>query len=299
MAVVSVTEQRAAFSGSLEYRGAEEAARAFVIVANSTITSMEAIRQACLLGSNPLPSYGDALESGSPLVVRNYDIQESDDGNWEVVVTYRPRDPLDFDDETETIKAPEERPAKLSWSYIERAVVREQDIEGNAYKNSAGDPLDQPPMFIIPVLVVSVTQYQEAFNPATLMDYVGATNSALFLGAAADTLRMKPASATREFVPGYFDEEGEWQPGTFYYNVTYQFEYNPEQWQPVDIADRGPRVLNANGDPILVTDANGVATGKTVYLDGGRNAKAPGADVHYLQFRPFRQMDFNNLNLKV
>jgi len=280
MAVTSVAEQLGTFDGTREYNGPDGAALQYKVKTDSKMTSLEVIDDA---QDHGLPSFGDVLYTGSLLVARRFSAFEEAYNQWVVSVEYRPRDPLETEDED----PPDERPATYSWSYVEYQETREQDAEGNAYVNSAGDPIDKPPTFILPGLVLTVKQYQAAFDPTFYMDFVGTTNKGIFFNAPEDTLKFKPASATREYVDG-----------AFYYAVTFQFEYRPDQWQPVDVLDQGPRVLE-NGSVVAATDANGVVTGKSVLLDDAGAAVAVGGEPHFLQFRPFRQMNYDALGLRL
>ncbi len=301
MAVTGVEELRGVYTGTSDYDGTDDAEREYVVDIDDATEydSITIIIEAQQFTASPLPSYGQALYEDSNTVVRGYFSREQDDKSWLITVTYRPRDPLDFEDTTETIQAPEERPAKLSWSYIETQNKTGKDIDGNAYVNSAKDPIDDPPAFLLPIMVVSITQYQLTFDPLPLMDFVGAVNSAKFLGAEQDTLKFKPASVNREFVPGYFDDVGNWHQGTYYYSVTYQFEYNPAKWQPVEILDRGQRVISGGVATMHADEVTGVLTGRTVRLNGfGRALSPTQADV-FLEFYPYRQMDFSTLDLRV
>lgn len=280
MAVVACFQQVGTFTGSSGDLGADSSSITYGVRVDSTMDVYDVITGAQAFGSTPVPAWGAPLRTDTPLVARRFTASETDYHHWQVVVDYEPFDPLQ---ENET---PENRPAELSWSYIEYEEAPDLTYEGFPYLNSAGDPFDQPPKVIRPGLVLNVKQYQTSFDPALFMDYVGCVNSAVFFGAAPNTLKFKPGGSTREYVDG-----------AFYFSVSYQFEYRPDGWQPIKILDRGPRYLVA-GALVISTDDNGVATGKPVLLDGQGGKLAVGADPVFLEFEPFAKKDLNALLIR-
>lgn len=264
---------------------------------NVKVDSM-ADRPADIIYSGYLPVYGDRVSTntvGMDLFARQIRAREITRFKWQVTVTYEPSNHPDIEpgEDEELI---ESRPAELSWDTIEYEQADDFDTEGIDYKNSAGDPFDNAPGRPKSTLVATITQFQFEFNGSFVNGFVGKTNSQLFLGAPADTLRLRRASAVREFIGRRIAAvQG---PPIFLWKASYSFEMREDLWQPVDIEDMGARVL-VDGEPVMAMDNNGVAHGRIVRLNGAGIELAPDEPSHFIQFRPFDRRNFNLLNIRI
>ena len=286
MTVIRVAEQDGKYSGSSAFAGPSAASRTWAVDTNpaeAPLSSLGVILGAISFAGSTVPPFGGPLETGSDVVSKVYNAREDSDCNhWLLTVDYAP---FEFADGEDPETPADERRATLSWSFENYEKSTGADTKDKAYVNSAGDPLDNAPVLKGSYPVLNVTQYDDDFDGVAQGAFNNTINDAAFQGAAAKTLLFRLGGADKEYV------EGEWK-----WTVTYQLVYNVDLWNPVEVLDRGTRVLEGT-KRVGATDDNGVLTGKTVLLDGNGVQADPGTH-HMLDFDPYKESDFSTIGMR-
>lgn len=282
MAVVKVREPFAR-SGSINAQWQREYERAF------TVETDDADDGPVTVGAAIPVKIGDTYRSRNDSDPGSYcqSIRVSCDTEggkfWTATAQYGPRDIL-----SQEPRDPTERPIKVSWSFsrFERPVVLDQD--GKPVLNSAGDPFDPPLTVPDSWPLLTIVRNERTFDSLLAYNFNEAVNLDPFWGV--DPGIVKVLDINGELAK---DQDIGW-----YYVVTYQFEFNPDGWQP-SVPDLGYRELDASGKPTDIT-VDGTPVGKPVRLNG-KGKYLDKADTtgptKYLDFRVFKEREFAGLNL--
>lgn len=180
---------------------------------------------------------------------------------------------------------------KLSFAKSSRAV--EEDTEGAAIINSAGDPYNPPLEADLSRPVITITTNRSSFslaNAVTLQDAINSTDWVTSHGTfAARTAKCSGVEATEQF-----------ENGSLYISITFTVELNYDTWD-TDVLDQGFRYLDSNGDPQTFTDGAGQPVSEPKPLDGAGGALDLTDEANepvYNTFALYRAVDFNT-NLPV
>lgn len=188
---------------------------------------------------------------------------------------------------------PLSEPPKVRWSGNESAKAVFKDRDGNPVLNAANDYFFDPSLekpTVHPVL--TIIRNEPFFDSAFVFGYAGRINSADFYAAPAGTLRMKTPTAERR-----------WYKGQVYWEVTYEFEYDEDGWQPAPL-NQGLRELVMLGPGLGKRAIRDEQTGQPVrdpvplYPDGSAipSSELPEA-ANYLEKPILYEKDFNELGL--
>lgn len=209
--------------------------------------------------------------------------QVSRDGlKWEAEVSYQPYNPLFFP------KNPLDHPPKISWggSKFEKAI--DQDINGDAILNSAGDYFDPPVTVDDSRITLRIQRNEARYDPAIAAQFKDAINSDTFYGQQPGTWKSALPTADLQFNVDSGTADG------FYYEVTYEFEFRPEGWKR-EILDQGLKVIT--GGVQVPASEGGKDVTSPILLDGTGVALAVDADPVFLSFDVYNEIAFSQLNL--
>lgn len=179
---------------------------------------------------------------------------------------------------------PDQRLPDVDWDaeLEERILTEDFSTPPKPVVNSAGEAI--PATYWVPMPVVTITRWQDAFSFSDILTYSQKTNSKAFLGAPIGSALMESIKAKLKV------EEGKlmWQ-------VTYRIKFSvlPEK-HLVKLLDTGSYFLDAAGDKQIETP-DGKNLG-SFNLDGYGQLAAPGAE-NYLEFVRAKSVDFDDLNL--
>lgn len=235
---------------------------------------------------------------------------------WQVDCDYD--DDWDDQDKKDSEDDPLARTPKIRYSARTIELRDNKDIHGNLIKNSAGTLYKDPPPKHIPCMVFTITRNEASFDALRMAKYYHRTNSGAWYKAQKHQAFIDniEAEETSEKL-----KDGK---KARYYAVTYVILVlggdkerktgNLNLWRPTRLLDKGPftfgslsmsgplfaggTAVGANDHPPeLARDANGVAHGKDVLLDGKGHELAPGKDPVFLEYDMVWDADFNRLKL--
>lgn len=192
-------------------------------------------------------------------------------------------------------QVPQEQQQDQFYTQVEFDVVKTQhavrrDLNGIAIKNSAGSPFDPPIEVPRSHWTVRFTRREPTYNPDISDDYTDKVNSATFLGKDAGYIKCNSIRAGNEV-----------RDGVRWWNVTYEFEHNPDGWVQ-RVLDAGYEFLDS-GVKYRIKDGNDQDITTPWPLDGS-GAKLSQSDINndlevYLPFTIFGSADFNALGLSI
>lgn len=185
--------------------------------------------------------------------------------------------------------SPLSEPADISWSSGATTEIVEKDTNGDAILNSVGEAFDPPVEIQVAQPTLTVVQNESTFSGETALDYVFRVNTAPFAGAAAGKLLCTSIGATQEY-----------QNGTTFWKVTYQFMYRESGWQKSLL---NQSMIEKDGsDYVRIKDSDGqfVTEPVPIAADGTAidRANLPASAV-FLDFDVYETADFNDLDLPV
>lgn len=252
--------------------------------------------------------------------------QQSDSrDHWLVTVTYgiEPiEDPQDPNLPDLQYRDPLLDPPEVEWLTKQREVVADKntiEFEGNEgvvpVLNFARRPYDPPLTYWEPGCVLRVTRNEANATFASLAPYLGKTNSAVFLGAAVDTVLCSDIQA-RKGQRAYRADNNVPLAVVTFWRVSYEFEYIdetdpvPDSHQLWYAGPHNPFILqadfeqvNAAGDgtePILDDNGDPVRTPWPIGFDGRAIPKDQlPEEAVYKGHRIRKQADFNQLNFQI
>jgi hypothetical protein len=201
---------------------------------------------------------------------------------YAVTVSYQPLDP---GESAEAVS----RLARIQFSFnkFERVVWVDQD--GNAIRNSAGDPFAEPVTIddSRPVIVVTRNEDVNAFNVTLAGEYQDTVNQAVWNGFPSRTVKCTEIRTS--------EERKDPTTALWYYEVNYVFEVKWETWSRF-ILDQGFAYLDGSTrEPFLDSDKQPVSDPK---LLDGTGAELPDGDPPVtLEFRVYPDADFNTFNI--
>jgi hypothetical protein len=215
------------------------------------------------------------------------DPQAGDGCGWIVTVEYSAYDAAEFP------LNPIDHPLKISWDSNRTQVPAEEDVNGDAIVNSAGDYFFDPPVMVDDSRwVLTIVRNEPTFDPDWADTYKDAINTDPFFGR--DPKTWKVASITSG--DPIHDTDSGTKDG-WYYAVKYQFEHDPDGWD-LKILDKGMRKLDQSTlKTIEVRDEKGEKISEPVLLDGSGNVLAKDADPYFVIFDYYKEVAFADLQL--
>jgi hypothetical protein len=224
---------------------------------------------------------GATVESDPGAFVQGIEVRatEEDGCQWECSATYGAYDA------TQLPSNPVDWPLRISHSFAKFESVADEDTDGNAILNSAGDYFDPPVTRDDSRPILRIQRNEKEFDPDTAFKYKDAVNKDPFFGADPGTVKCADIQAELSF-----NNDVGW-----FYACTYEFEYNPDGWEK-QILDMGLKYLDAT-DTLVPVMEKGIPATSPVLLDGGGGILASGDDPVFLKFKVYPEVDFAPLNL--
>lgn len=183
------------------------------------------------------------------------------------------------------IENPLLRPVQAQYRTIKRSVVMKRQ-NGAPLTNAAGDLFDPPLEREKPYLQMVITHNTATFNRTLIELYVGAINSATWLGFAAKTVMLTDLQATLRF-----------ESNVFFWERTFTFEVDRDGYHPVKVLNAGWNRLDG-GDRKPITLDFGRTPTRPVLLDAAGAVLAVGAAEVFREFDDvYAEEDFADLGL--
>jgi hypothetical protein len=279
MAVVSVTETKER-TASIGDENKREYTRTFSVITDSPNTGPAIVRTAA-----GIPVRGDYYTTGTEFDLLAYALNiessciSADGLQWIVNVDYGF---IDNDGETNPLS----EPSTESWSFQQFTRATDQDVNGNAIVNSAGDPFAQAVQVDDSRPVLSVTRNQATFNAPLAYLYKDKTNRDPFRGAPAGTVKVMDISGQQQHDQTF---------GT-YWQVKVEVQFNIEGWDKV-LLDQGFRELDGTSGELKPITNNGVVVSDPHLLDGVGAALPAGGTPQFGTYRVYGRMPFRILGI--
>lgn len=267
-----------------------------------------------------LPPNPTEIDTGSFLSTLTF-AQETEDGcQWLCTFNYGPFNvghEVGTTDAASGASNPIESVPEVDWSHEIHETAYVQDVNGLPFRNTVGDPLENPPKREESRQTLSFTRNEATYNETYAQQYVLKTNSDTFLGFAPNQARIKSITGKRTYSTDY----------GFYWRVSYVFEFRvlafifPATFDPIDelaggsdsititygfeelVLNEGFRQVGADGKiaPILV---GGQPISAPMALDEGGSPINNDVDLNgqleepfYLIFNNYSQIPFADLNI--
>jgi hypothetical protein len=237
---------------------------------------------------------GDAFYESDPYAfVRSIQVeQQADDPTfWICTVEYGPLDPQSGGSDNPGSENPTLDPPRVEWDTEQREVIVDEDINGDAVVNAAGDRFDPPIVKDDDRDYLIIERSEQTFDPAIAAQYRKKLNASPFYGFAAGQVKCDKITASRDYstLIGVF------------YRVRYEFAVNLDGWKK-RVLNAGMRQLNVgltDYEPILIEDTGGtqVPVSEPVPLDATGRALAAGGTPVWLEFDIYSTADFDALGL--
>lgn len=292
MSVVRVVDKYASRGGSATVHGRRQYTRILLFECDSTADNEQTI----FAGGAPFKYEGYPGDAGAlckKVEPKRGDTLANGHVIWEAVCHYDSQ--LEEPDQDE--ENPLDRPQIESASGAIFTETQFEDLEGNAYVNSAGaavggrrrgDPLDPPPLVEVTHTILTIQRNEATFDLGLAHYYRNKVNSDAFYGAGPKYAKVASIGA----------HGPQYENGVTFYVVTYEIHFNPNKWIPTKILDAGPRYIDDNAALVHVTDDNGTQSTIPVLLDGNGQKLADGAAPHYVEFRQYQLAPFSGMNLQ-
>lgn len=212
--------------------------------------------------------------------------------SWRITVTYGP--PADGEPKPAN---PLQEAESIDYGGETWERIIDQDVDGNAIVNTAGDPFDPPltvedyrPTFTVtrnePVYNPLSADPYKGFNPAAEYDLRGTLNDDVFYGFPIGTVKFGIPTARL-----LWSQDA---PGTHYYwQVTRPYYVNPNGWGRVVLNAGRRKLVSGNRKPIFI---DGVPAADPVPLDVDGAPIAPGGTPYYKVFEVHPEADFTYWN---
>lgn len=207
----------------------------------------------------------------------------AEDGlQWNVVAEYGAFDP------TQWPENPLLKPPDIEWTFKPFEKTVDEDIDGNAVVNTAGDAFDPPLTCEDPRPVLMISRNEATFDPSLAYTYKNAVNTDVFFGAEPSKCKVSQISGRRQW-DQYLSSID--QNGGFYWTVTYEFEFTPDTWQK-KVLNQGLRKLNESTGQQEQITIGGAPITSPVLLDESGQPLEPGAEPYILEFRVYPEFAF-------
>lgn len=309
MAVIEVTElwDGRSYSAELD-KSKREYVRTFRVV---TDDPDDGGQTACSHGSIPTigTAYITAGESDAGAFLKRLDAKQdqNDPLVWIVTANYDSQYP----DPEQAEENPLLRPNKYKFGFSKVAVAVQQDLDGRAFVNSAGQPFLPPQEIEITRPTISIEKNSATHSFTILSNLQDCVNSVTWNGFPVGSVKIDNVEATSES-----------ENGVTYWKQTWQFTVNWEGWIPLKVLDCGfyemvdgstgssyfssyvPGVIDSSGWQVTGTqarlrqirDAFGTPLNSPSLLCGGR-ALPPeyAAFPCYRYFRTYRWHTFSGV----
>lgn len=208
---------------------------------------------------------------------------QADDGcTFDVSVSYGPAG-----GDSQVFPAnPVDHPIKISWGFARYEKVVEEDTDGKAIVNSAGDYFDPPITTDDTRPVLKIVRNEATYDPILADNWKDRVNEDAWWIFKPGTVKAGEFTAELAYNP----ECG------FYFVVSYEFEINPDGWKR-KVLDQGLRTLDPDTDKVAaILDDKGQPVSSPVLLDGNGGKLASGDDPVFMEFEIYKTATFADLN---
>lgn len=293
MALVNVTEDFQNRAGSWTVNDGRKYTRIFRVQTNSlydgpnlAIASVGINR-----GDQYLPN-GNEFEFDLKAYANSLSASPDEDLWWTVTVEYGPYSSL-FAGGGPT-QNPLLMPIDVSWTLRDHEVVADIDIYGNPIQNTAGDPFDPPIIDDDPRPTMTVVRNEAVFNYSLFAQYRRAINSDMFAGY--NPLQSRVVNISPKSI---FHQDVGW-----YYQTTYEFEFNPpfSPYSNVNgyrrtVLNQGIRAISAvSGRKYHVTFRGIPATEPVLLRQSGGELGGVGGVPYWCVFQLKPELPFSAFN---
>lgn len=283
--ILKVVEQPAREGGD-EPDGKQSDTRVFMVKTDSKLTTRREV-----LSHYKIPQWGTPWNVGyldlNMLAKKRTAVMDSRSPyHWRVTVNYLPREKEDDEERNPILRLP-----KFNFGTYEESLVLAEDLDGNKFDNTAGEPLEEAPEWVRNYRMVTMTRNEPAFS-FSLDAYMDTVCSHGLFGKPAKTWRMGAITATGP----EFDAEVE----VYYYTVVYQMYFNPDGWTK-KLRNCGYRIKKTIGGDVKIlpaTDDDGLTFSSPIDLNADGDKLAPDADVIYLDRRGYNFKSWTALKLE-
>jgi hypothetical protein len=260
------------------------------------------------LNSPNLPGPITETDTGSFLQDVNID-QAADDQSgrlWLVTLNYGPFDinhELGTSQQQNGSNNPIESAPQVKWSGAKYEVSYPQDVNGQPFLNTVGDPLENPPKREESRQQLSYIANSPTYDDNWAQAYRDAVNGDVFLGFAPNQVKCKNIEGDRQYTADY----------GYYWRVSFEFEFRVQTFTDSSgnqtiygfedlVLNAGLRQLNTNGALTQII-VNGIPVTNPVPLT---KAGLPlnftwsqnnNPNPYFLVFMQYRQQTFANLNI--
>jgi len=252
--------------------------RLFVVTTDNALDDMFTVRTAA-----GLPQIGEPHPRDPAYVVqsRDYEAAAEPSLSWNVTCEYgRSKNP----DQDEN---PLNEPVKVSWRSRSRDKVLEVDLDGVPVVNSAGTLFADPVLVTRSLVVVTFVRNEPSFYGSYANDWVDHVNSATFSGGAPGTVKCVSIEADKQF-----------KANQEYYEVTYEFWFDPDGWQPRPLNIGYQCVRDGGVKACIDADGRDAKDPQLLAADGTQLALpvSSGSET-YRSFTGYPSANFNLLGL--
>lgn len=214
-----------------------------------------------------------------------------DPSNWVVKVQYEEPVPLPGEvagaaggggGHGQTPSEPTARDPKISVSYRLEPVYERKDLDGKAFNNGAGDPLEDVPARYAVVGLIRFTIYKATYDFAAGVALMDKTNAAAWRGFGARTLKIAGVNANRVT-----------ERGRSFWEIEFLIEYyRDNDWTRVLVLNAGRRFKDAAGKLVNVSDFYGKNSSGIELLELNGTILFNRAVPTYISFRVRETADF-------
>lgn len=216
-------------------------------------------------------------------VLQSLTCDQIDRFNWTVTGTWKNLTPEEKEKSTQP--DPLSRPVSVSYSTREYERLAELDRDGEPVNNSATDQFNPAPVTRSGKAVLIAKKNFGSFDPSIADSLVFHLNSGSLFGYAARQLLCVAISAEQQTESVDDAELSYWQ-------VTFEFESDTEDYHKLKLVDAGYRELNEDGDLIKIRDAYGEEVAEPALLNGSGHKLDTTGTVFTIEFDMYPETDF-------
>jgi hypothetical protein len=193
---------------------------------------------------------------------------------------------------------PLEMAPEVHWSSAKFDSVYPTDLTGQPFRNTVGDPLENPPPREESRQVLNFTRNEAIYIESWAQQYRDSCNSDTFLGFSPYQVKCKDIQGKRIYTADY----------GYFWQVTYEFEFRIVNIVNQDgsvttygfedlVLNTGLRKLGDDGKPAQITIGGSLITSPILLDQDGKPITDPTVSPVYLVFRNYSTNPFAFLNI--
>lgn len=252
------------------------------------------------IGGNPIGTIPTEEDPGSFVQSVTMTQSAEDAMQWKVTINYAPFDvPHEMGTsqvQNGSFEPTEEKPT-VEWSSVKYNTYYPQDINGNPFVNTVGDPLENPPAREESRQSLLFERNEPTYQDSYAQTFRDSVNSDQFLGFDVGQAKCRDITGKRIYSADY----------GYYWKVRYEFEFRIATftnsdgttttygWEEV-ILNAGYRQLDpTTGNPVQIIISGSPISQPVALTKAGKYD--PTADPYYLTFQNYPSQTFGNLNI--